>query len=245
VTNSSSKGPYRNVPPPPGSKAGSPYTRFIPREELQGFAAWAPESFTGEAELPPEAAPNEASAEPAVEARIAAARHGGYQDGYRDGLAALESFKQSLAAQATAQVGQLLQGIDQGFQALEQQVADAVAATAVELARQVLRTELAARPEQVARVATEAVGQVLASARQIALHLHPLDLPLVAAAPADAEALAARGTRLVADESLARGGCRVESDLGVIDARIDVRWAQAAAALGVEQPWADARDDGR
>ena len=45
MTSSSSKGPVRNVPSPAGSKAGSAYTRFIPREELQGFAAWQPKAF--------------------------------------------------------------------------------------------------------------------------------------------------------------------------------------------------------
>ncbi|MBL8349796.1 MAG: hypothetical protein JNL87_05740, partial [Burkholderiaceae bacterium] len=35
----------RQVPPPPGSRGGVPYTRFIPREELQGFSAWRPDTF--------------------------------------------------------------------------------------------------------------------------------------------------------------------------------------------------------
>jgi flagellar assembly protein FliH len=243
----------RNVPPPPGSKAGSAYTRFIPREELQGFAAWAPESFGDDpgsagADGAHGAGPGAAGghAEPpadlAAEARIAAARQAGYQDGYRDGLTALEGFKQSFAGQMSAQVGQLLQGIDQGFQGLEAQVAQAVAGTAVQLARQVLRTELALRPELVSRVAAEAVGAVLLSARQVTLHLNPKDLPLVAQSETDAEALAARGVRMVADETLQRGGCRVESDLGVIDARIGERWAQAASALGIDLPWQDTAD---
>jgi flagellar assembly protein FliH len=76
---------------------------------------------------------------------------------------------------------------------------------------------------------------VLMLARHITVHLHPADLPLVAAA--EAEALAARGARLVADDGIERGGCRVESDLGAIDARIGERWAQAASVLGVELPW--------
>ncbi len=243
----------RNVPPPPGSKGGTTYTRFIPREELQGFAAWAPESFGDEAGTGASgaaasqgtgatAAQPEPAADPAFDARVAAARQAGYQDGYRDGLTALEGFKQSFAGQMSAQVGQLLQGIDQGFQDLEAQMAHAVAGTAVQLARQVLRTELSLRPELVSRVAAEAVGAVLLSARQITLHLNPRDLPLVAQSEAAAEALTARGTRLVADDSLERGGCRVESDLGVIDARIGERWAQAASVLGVDLTWFDAVD---
>ena len=168
---------------------------------------------------------------------MAAARQGGYQDGYRDGLAALEGFKQSFAAQATAQVGQLVSSLDQAFDALEAQMARAVADTAVQLARQVLRSELLVQPELVAKVATEAVNAVLLSARQITLQVHPLDLPLVA--DGAAELLAARGTRLIADPLVERGGCRVESDLGAVDARIASRWAQAAATLGSAVPWTE------
>jgi flagellar assembly protein FliH len=232
---SSSKPGIRNVPPPPGSKAGTAYTRFIPREELQGFAAWNPGSF-GDAPPQPgtEAEPQEpTSAE--WQAQVAAARQAGYQDGYRDGLAALENFKQTFAAQATAQVGRLIESLDREFGALEARMAEAVAASAVALARQVLRSELQTRPEQVAVVAAEAVSAVLLSARQIVLSVHPDDLPLVAEGAADV--LQARGARWVADATIERGGCRVESDLGAVDARISARWQQAAQALGSDQAW--------
>jgi flagellar assembly protein FliH len=239
MSSSSSRGPIKNVPPPPGSKAGNAYTRFIPREELQDFEAWAPDSFGGEAQPHPAMQPGEtaAAAETDWQAEVAAARQAGYQDGYRDGLVALEGFKQSFAAQATAQVGVLLQGLDSAFDTLEAQLAAAVTETAVRLARQVLRSELQVQPAVVARVAGEAVNAVLLSARQIVVQLHPQDLPLVAEGAG--ELLAARAARLVADASIERGGCRIESDLGAVDARIESRWAQAADALGQNLAWAD------
>jgi flagellar assembly protein FliH len=128
------------------------------------------------------------------------------------------------------------------LQALDAQVAQALAASAVQLARQVLRSELRAQPELVARVAAEAVSAVMLSARQITVQVHPQDLPLVSEGAA--EALALRGARLVASSSIARGGVLVHSDVGSIDARIAGRWAQAAAALGSTLPLdADDRDD--
>ena len=232
MTSTSDRNRIRNVPPPPGSKAGNAYTRFIPREELQGFAAWAPDSFGDDAAPHPAMHPQ--AEEPAgpdtpvdPQAELVAARQAGYEDGYRDGLVALEGFKQSFAAQATAQVGALVQGMDAAFDALEAQLAEAVAATAVQLARQVLRHELSVQPEVVAKVAGEAVGAVLLSARQIVVHVHPQDLPLVAEGAG--ELLQSRGARLVAEATIQRGGCRIESDLGAVDARIESRWAQAAA----------------
>ncbi|MDP1902197.1 MAG: flagellar assembly protein FliH [Rubrivivax sp.] len=237
MNNSSKPGGFRNVPPPTGSKAGSPYQRFIPREELGDFASWKPGAFPGAQESPAGPA---ASTEPAEttaqewQARAAAARQTGYQEGYRDGLVALENFKQNFAQQATAQIGALLQSFDEQLGALDARMAQALAQTAVQMARQVLRTELQQRPEVVAQVAAEAVNAVMLSARHIAVHVHPQDLPLVAEGAQ--EALDARGARLHADASIARGGVLVQSDVGAIDARIGMRWAQAAAALGSSEP---------
>jgi len=108
---SNAKDRFRQVPPPPGGgKSAAMYTRFIPREELSSFAAWKPGSLGGEEEAAAAASaePQKSAEELQVEA-LRAARQGGYHDGYRDGLAALESFKQSFAQQATAQMGALVQ----------------------------------------------------------------------------------------------------------------------------------------
>ncbi|MBX3642868.1 MAG: flagellar biosynthesis protein [Rubrivivax sp.] len=229
---------FRNAAPPASAgpaRTVSPYSRFIPREELGAFAAWHPDTLN--AELEPAAAaapPAEAAAPPA---QVAAARQAGYQDGYRDGLVALDSFKQSFAMQMTTQLGQLVQSFHTQIDALEQQMAQAVAQAAVMLARRVVRAEIHAHPEQVAELATQAVNAVLQSARQIRVLVHPEDHALVASGAA--EALQSRGARLLPHPDVARGGCIVESDLGRIDASIDIRWREAAATLGSELPWHD------
>jgi flagellar assembly protein FliH len=247
------KNGFRNVPPPQGGKPASTYARFIPREELGEVASWKPGTFGASAGA--DAAPGAQGAsggaagggpapasDPTPEelrerraAERAALRQAGYQDGYRDGLAALENFKQHFASQATAQIGALLQSFDQQFSALDARVADTLVRCAVQLAQQVARSELSHRPELVARVASDAVHAVMLSARHISVRAHPADLPLIESGAE--EALAARGARLVADDTVTRGGVLVESDVGTVDARIEVRWAQAAALLGGDEPW--------
>ena len=235
MSNDPKSSAFRNVPPPPGSKSASSYQRFIPREELGDFASWKPGTF-GQAAAATPAMPPAPTAED-WQARIAAARQAGYQDGYRDGLIALDSFKQNFAQQATSQIGALLSSFDEQLGALDAEIANALAQAAVQLARQVLRAELKVQPEVVARVAAEAVGAVMLSARHIAVQVHPLDLPMVAEGAADA--LQARGARLTASTEIQRGGVLVQSDVGAVDARIAIRWAQAAAALGSILPLED------
>jgi flagellar assembly protein FliH len=245
---SKGKPQYKNVPPPEGGKAASPYARFIPREELGAFASWDPGTLGAEAverrqgvrrAEPP--APEKPPA-PDIGAQLHAARQGGYQDGYRDGLAALEQFKQSFAAQITAQIGQLTQSYGQELDALQQDMARALAVSATHLARQIVRSELQARPELVGMVAQEALDTLLMSARQITVRVHPQDHPLVAQGAADV--LSSRGARLLADASISRGGCLVESDIGVVDASVAARWKRAVASLGCEEAWTDTPAEG-
>lgn len=255
MTSSSRSGP-RQVPPP-GGKPASVHARFIPREELQDFAAWQPHAIDGggsaapplrpasavAAEAAAAAAAEQTMAPPSLEeidAAIDAARQAGYEDGYRDGLVALEGFKQNFARQSAGQVGAWLAAFDAQLQALDGELAQAITRTATLLARQVVRSELQLRPELVAEVASQAINTVLLSARHILVQVHPDDLPLVELGAA--EALAARGARLLASPQIARGGCLVESDVGSVDARIETRWAQAAAAFG-QRPDGSPLDD--
>jgi flagellar assembly protein FliH len=211
--------------------SGTAYGRFIPREELQDFASWKPGAFGGTAAAA--AAPDSA----AQQAVMHATRQAGYQEGYRDGLVALDNFKRSVLQQNSAQFGALLQQFDEQLDALELDMAGALARVAASIAQQVVRDELLARPERIARVAQEAVEAVLLSARHIVVQVNPQDLALVEQGAADA--IAARGARLVGDPSIERGGCRVLSDVGTIDARIGARWEHASASIGVALPWSD------
>lgn len=234
MSNNLSRRALLNVPSPNPERAS--YARFIPREELGDFASWKPGSF-GFEPPPPQPEP-QAPAGPTPEewlARVDAARQAGYEQGYRDGMVALEGFKKSHAEQVQAQLRQFVESLDAEFDGLHEELAGSVTRVAVQLARQVLRSELQLSPSHVAKVASEAVEAVLLSARHITVQVHPQDLPLVAGGAQ--EVLQARGARLVAHPGIARGGCRVESDAGAIDARIATRWAQAAAVLGSEEPW--------
>ncbi len=212
---------------------GNSYGRFIPREELQGFASWKPGSFGAGT-----AGAGDAPDAPEQQAQQHAARQAGYQEGYRDGLAALENFKRSVLQQNAAQFGALLQQFDEQLDGLEFDMARALTRVAVSIAQQVVRDELRAQPDRIARVAQEAVEAVLMSARHIVVQINPQDQALVEAGAA--EAIAARGARLVSDAGIERGGCRVLSDVGTIDARIEARWSQASSTVGVEMPWNDA-----
>ncbi len=236
----------RQVPPPPEGSRANPYARFIPREELSSFESWElgdisdPAGAANAALRPRE--PEVPAVDPAelLAQQLRAARQAGYQDGYRDGLVALEGFKQSFAGQTTVQVGILVSAIAEQLESLQQEMASTLAKAATQLARQVVRSELQARPDCVVAVAEQAVDALLLSARHIVLRVHPDDQALIEAGAG--EAIAARGARIVADATIGRGGCRIESDIGLVDATIAERWRRAAAVLGSDADWNEAAD---
>jgi flagellar assembly protein FliH len=251
------------MPDRTAGRPGNTYSRFIPREELNGFAAWNPGQVAGQVahrtgSQPPPAPPpvqhraNDSAEERAafearrraeIAAREAAhaeavrqSREGGYHDGYRDGLSALENFKHSYAAQTSAQVGAVVQQLQAQLDALQRDLATRVAGIALDVARQVVRSELQADPALVVAVTQEALGALLSRAGHVSLRLNPADVDLVAEGCAGL--LTERGARLVADAQVERGGCRVESDVATVDARLSTRWARACAAIGrAETPW--------
>ncbi len=240
---SPTKGQIRNVPAPDGSRP-SVYSRFIPREELNDFAAWTPgtldmaganpdPSLRSRRQAPAE--PPAADADADLQTLLNTTRQQSYQDGYRDGLAALEAFKQSHARTVAAQIGALLTSTGDQLDELQQQMAAALAVSATNLARQIVRTELQTRPELVAQVATEAVDTLLLSARHITVRVHPDDHDVVQHGAS--EVLKARGARVIGDSNVARGGCLVESDIGTVDAEMQTRWRLATGTLGCDQPW--------
>lgn len=255
--------PPRQVPPPDrreGDRRGS-YARFIPGEELQGAKAWnldnlggntAPSPFapmrSGPAQpaapAPSAAAPVEPPPppEPSVHEQLHAARQSGYQDGYRDGMAALDAFKHSFAQQMSQQIGTLVRSFDEEMRGLEDEMAASIARIAVELARQVVRSELAQRPELIARVAHDAVEALQLSARHVRVRVHPDDHPLVLEGAGNE--LQAREAQLIPDPDVARGGVKVDADIASVDATIAARWQQAVSAIGQQSIWEDRRGVG-
>lgn len=244
--------PPRQVPPPPRPEGDSPrgntYSRIIPREELSGFAAWNPGALDGgaaprrppvSAPAPVEPPPPPPPPGPSVEELMQQARQSGYQDGYRDGMAALDAFKQSFAKQITAQVGQLVASFDQDLSAIEQGMAEALARTAVELARQVVRNELATAPELVSKVAHDAVEALLINARHVRVRVHPDDLPLVL--DGAGQELRAREAQVIPDPAIGRGGVKVDADICSVDASMPARWQAAVNAMGQNAVWEDRR----
>lgn len=146
-------------------------------------------------------------------------------EGYREGLSKAQDEAARLARAATR--------LEQSLASLDQQVADELLALAVEIARQVVRGELAVRPESILDVVRDALMQL--PHQHAAIYLHPDDASLVRSWQGDA--LAHAGHRLHEDVRLKRGDCIIETGGSQIDAAVATRWRRVLEGVGIESAW--------
>lgn len=151
-----------------------------------------------------------------VEARAEAAR---LLDEARKRAAALvEEQRDRLRAEARAAA--LLEAEAARRMALTQ-VTDDLAELVVGVARRLIGEALETRPELVRARVIDALERVR-RASMVRVHLHPADVPALEGVEAE----------VVPDETLSRGDCVVRSELGEIDARIEVGLDGIRRALG-------------
>jgi len=154
----------------------------------------------------------------------------GLEQGYSEGSQALEEFNSRKAADVAQGMQALADAFRSQMAALESQVASDLVSLAIDLARQVLRRELATDPAAVLPAAREALRAVGEGASQLELRMNPDDAAILRQ---HLDAMPGAGTwQLREDAGITRGGCRVEADTGVADASFEARWQAVMATLG-------------
>lgn len=123
-------------------------------------------------------------------------------------------------AAARARLAAALIDVDRAREAAVAEARASALAIASVVARRIVGDALAAEPERVRAMVERATARV-ARARHTTVRVHPEDLPLVEDLPATC----------VGDDSLSRGDCVVESDLGEVDGRVETQIARLLAAL--------------
>lgn len=217
------------------------YDRFIPGEEVGAVEQWNFEPVDTAAVLL--AAQVKVRAEVIDQARDDALRQDAYAEGFAQGQAhaALEAQRQ--VAEYIANEGQnmardfgkLFAIAQEQMAQAEQVLASGVLDLACELARQVVRRELAVRTDALQPVLREALGLLVADTQSAVIRLNPLDLALLE--PVIKAEFAGLSLTLLSDEAMNQGGCLVESAGTVVDGTLEKRWARAVATLGLESAW--------
>ncbi len=179
----------------------------------------------------------------AEELRRQAHAHG-LAAGQREGLASAQQIIETRAGEiAAGQTQERLKSVLPAFQEAVQTLRHerdrwlttwegAAVTLAATIAEKVLRHELRRQPELSVAMIREAL-QLAAGQPHLRLHLHPQDLGLLQSCGHDALGqLASVGeAEFISDESIAPGGCVIETRHGVIDARLETQIARITEEL--------------
>lgn len=229
-------------------------SELIRAKDVGGFDRWALPSFDPEVAVPAEPEPiqvAEPEPQPQVEEvaieevkpltldELEAIRQDAYNEGFaageKDGfhagqLRAKQEADTALAlkVQSLEQLmGQLLEPIANQDRELELALVNLVS----QMTRQVIQRELSSDSSQIRSVLREALKLLPMGASNIRIHINPQDFELVKALRERHE----ESWRILEDESLQPGGCRVESEHSRIDASIETRLALALKQLFEQQ----------
>ncbi|XKE45447.1 flagellar assembly protein FliH [Halomonas organivorans] len=154
----------------------------------------------------------------------------GREAGHAEGLAqGLEEGRRQADAElerrleeTVAPLAPLARHFGEALEALDETVAEDLVDLALATGRQLAGEALKARPRQVLELVRALLHTEPPLVGQQRLWLHPLDHRLVAKTLG--EELEAAGWRLQPDDQLSRGGCRVTSANGELDATWETRW---------------------
>lgn len=151
----------------------------------------------------------------------------GYDIGYEEGSA-----RGRLEA---AELHQLLSQFKDTLDHLDEAIGAEILALSLEVARLVVREQIKLRPESLLVVIREALAQL--PQQHAVLHVNSADDALVRQYLGEQHAHA--GHRIVEDDSVERGGCRIEVGGTLLDATVSTRWRRVVENLSREHPWED------
>lgn len=146
----------------------------------------------------------------------------GYAEGESAGLAAAAARTETVLRQVAACIDELRGLRASVLQRTERQVV----LLALAIARRIVRREASLDPELVATMARVALER-LAPPAAATIRLHPDDYAAMTYGRRATDA----GPQVVADPQVPRGGCVVQSDLGIIDVSVDAQIEEVGKAL--------------
>ena len=218
---------------------------LIRARDLEGVDVWALPSFDPAPEPEPEPEPEVIEEEveevpleevqPLTLEELESIRQEAYNEGFATGeregfhstqLKVRQEAEVALAAKL-ASLEQLMGNLLEPIAEQDSQIEKALVNLVAHMAREVIGRELRSDSSQIARVLREALKLLPMGADNIRIHINPQDFE-------QAKALRERHEerwKLLEDEALLPGGCRIETDHSRIDATMETRIDKALAQL--------------
>ncbi|SHI19009.1 flagellar assembly protein FliH [Pollutimonas bauzanensis] len=154
----------------------------------------------------------------------------GHEQGYKAGYDAGHAAGRERAEQEAGQLQSLARACADSLASIEAEMGQALISLSIRIAEQVLRSTLDAHPEKILDLVRDITHLDSSKEAMLKLRVNPADLDLVDQYLQ--HDIGVNHWRLLADESIERGGCLAETVLGNIDATLQTRWQRVTSTLG-------------
>jgi flagellar assembly protein FliH len=203
-------------------------SNFIPKEQLSAYQRWELNSLEEPSE---EAADAQQLAPLPTAEEVESIRQQAHQEGYAAGY---QEGKERVDAEL-AQLVQLASSLEGALSQFDEEMMQSLLTLSLDVAKQMLREALRVRPELALPAIREAVNSLPQASQHPHIKLNPNDAALVRSLMADE--LNNFHWKLIEDNRIERGGCRIETANSEVDATMENRWERVLAALGREGVW--------
>lgn len=160
----------------------------------------------------------------------------GFEDGKKMGLSEGLAISRVEGQQRTTEVVNILSEIIFDLQKLfaysKEHIAQEVVDLSIDLAKVIICRSIEKQPAIIVDVVAKALEQIPILQLPARILLHPQDAEIIEAH--QGETLHHAGWRIVQDDTLRRGGCRLETGSHEVDATVEKRIDKMMAALGKE-----------
>lgn len=233
-------------------------------EELQSLSVWQSPGFTPVKTPPPKVAEKKPTPEPsltveeieriqqqAYDEAFAQGKANGFAEGHQQGLQEgiaeghlqghAEGLTQGLLEAENQQREQantflnLMESLSEPFKNMDEAVEKQLVSLSIAIASQLVRREIKQNPGEIIAVIRAAVAVLPVATQKLSLSLHPSDAELVRSSLALSEAMTS--WQIIEDPLMTPGGCKVTTDVSLVDATVEKRLAAVIAMV-----WGDERE---
>lgn len=202
----------------------------IPKERLTAFERWELASFDPGPGAKYQGQGHMKSALTTV-AEVESIRQQAHDEGHAAGYAA--GIQQ--ARSEAEKIHELLQNLQGELNQVDEQVAHSLLDLSLEVARKMVSEILQVRPEVILKIVSDAIINLPHFNQNAHLILHPDDAELVRQQMG--EQLSHSGWKILTDQQIKRGGCRVETANSNVDATMEARWKCIVESIGQDKSW--------
>lgn len=221
-------------------------SRIIPKEQQTAYQRWELGSVDPVTEPPLLAEP---APEPVISVAMPTAedlerlqreawaegRDLGYADGHKQGYEAGYQEGASAGEVHSERLRQLAEALETESLRQDEAVAREVLELALEVAQQLLRTTVEAKPQSILVVIREALMALPTLTGHHKAVVHPQDVEIVRSWLNKEHSHLS--WKVVEDEQIAPGGFRFESTHSELDATMETRWREIVSTLGSDSSW--------